>query len=87
MAVREGTTDAQITDVLRQDLSHLTDPASLQDKRSGNEPEGIGTTEKGKQPAAQTKRTHTTSQGRTAQQTLLVTDYFAAALGALPSDD
>jgi hypothetical protein len=45
------------------------------------------TTEKGKQPAAQTKRTRTTSQARTTQQTLLATDYFAAALGALPSND
>ena len=29
MTVREGVTDTQITDALRQGLPHLTDPASL----------------------------------------------------------
>jgi hypothetical protein len=87
MAVREGATDAQIADALRQGLPHLADPASLQDRRAGKEPEGTGTSEKGKQPAAQTKRTRTTSQAPTTQPALLAADYFAAALGALPPDD
>ena len=88
MAVREGATDAQIADALRQGLPHLTDPASLQDRRaSGKEPEGAGTSEKGEQPAAQTKSTRTTSQAVTTQPALLAADGFAAALGALPPDD
>ena len=52
MAVREGGTDAQIADALRQGLPHLTDPVALQDRRAGKEPEGTGTSEEGKQPAA-----------------------------------
>jgi hypothetical protein len=88
LAVREGATDAQIAHALRQGLPHLTDPASLQDRRAaGKEPEGTGTSEKGEQPAAQTKRTRTTSQAPTTQTALLATDGFAAALGALPPDD
>ena len=87
MAVREGATDAQIAHALRQGLLHLTDPASLQDRRAGKEPEGTGTSEKGNQPAAQTKRTRTTSQVPTTQPALLAADGFAAALGALPPDD
>jgi hypothetical protein len=88
MAVREGGTDAQIADALRQGLPHLTDPVALQDRRAGKEPEGTGTSEKGKQPAAQQKkRTRTTSQAPTTQPALLAADYFAAALGALPPDD
>ena len=53
MTVREGVTDAQTVDALRQGLPHLTDPVSLQDRRAGKQPEGTGTSEKGKQPAAQ----------------------------------
>ena len=48
LAVREGATDAQIAHALLQGLPHLTDPASLQDRRAGKEPEGTGTSEKGK---------------------------------------
>ena len=84
MAVREGATDAQIAHALRQGLPHLTDPASPQDRRAGKEPEGSGTQDKGKQPAAQTKRMRTTSQAPTTQPALLAADGFAAALGALP---
>jgi hypothetical protein len=87
MAVREGATDAQVAHAIRQGLPHLTDPASLQDRRAGKEPEGTGTSEEGKQPAAQTKRTRTTSQAPTTQPALLAAGYFAAALGALPPDD
>jgi hypothetical protein len=88
MSVREGATDAQIADALRQGLPHLTDPASLQDRHAGKQPEGTGTTEKGKQSAAaQQKRTRTTSQAPTTQTALLAADGFAAALGALPPDD
>jgi hypothetical protein len=89
MAVREGATDAQIAHALRQGLPHLTDPASLQDRRAaGKEPEGTGTSEKGEQPAApHTKRTRTTSPAPTTQPALLAADGFAAALGALPPDD
>jgi hypothetical protein len=87
-AVREGTTDAQVAHALRQGLPHLTDTASLQDRRAGKQPEGTGTSAKGKQPAAQqTKRTRTTSQARTTQPAFLAADGFAAALGALPPDD
>ncbi len=86
MAVMEGATDAQIAIALRQGLPHLADPASLQDRRAGKEPEGTGTTENGKQPAAQKQRTRTTSQAPTTQPGLLAAD-FAAALGALPPDD
>jgi hypothetical protein len=87
MAVREGATDAQIAHALRQSLPHRTDPASLQNRRAGKEPEGTGTSEKGTQSAAQTKRTRTTSQAPTTQPALLAADGFAAALGALPPDD
>ena len=88
IAVRQGATDAQIADALRQGLPHLTDPASLLDRRAaGQEPEGTGTSEKGEQPAAQTKSTRTASQAPTTQPALLAADYFAAALGALPPDD
>jgi hypothetical protein len=37
MAVREGATDAQIADALRQGLPHLTDPASPQDRHAGKQ--------------------------------------------------
>jgi hypothetical protein len=53
MAVREGATDAQIANALRQGLAHLTDPAFHQDRCAGKEPEDAGTSEKGKQPVAQ----------------------------------
>jgi hypothetical protein len=85
MAVREGATDAQIADALRQGLPHLTDPASLQDRRSRKEPEG--TSENGKQPGAQKKRTRTKSQAATTQPVLLAADGFPAALEAIPADD
>ena len=87
MAVRHGATDAQIADALRQGLPHLRDPASLPDSRAGKEPEGNATTEKGKQPAAQKKRTRTTSQAPSSQPALLAVYSFAAALGAIPPDD
>ena len=101
MAVRQGTTDAQIADALRQGLPHLPhltdpasfaglphlmDPASLQDRRAGKEPERKGTAEKGKQPTAQKNSTRTTSQAPTTQPALLAAD-FAAALAALPHED
>ncbi len=50
---REGVTDAQIADVLQQGLPHLTDPASLQDSRTGKQTEMTVTTEKDKQTTAQ----------------------------------
>ena len=87
MAVRQGATDAQIADALRQGLPHLTDPASLQDNRAGKKPEGAGTTEKGKQPAAQKMSTLTISQAMQTRPALIAADSFAAALGALPPDD
>lgn len=87
MAVREGGTDAQIADALRQGLPHLTDPASLKDRRAGIEPEGTGTSEKGKQPHSHKKSTRTTSQAPTTQRALLAADGFVATLGALPPDD
>jgi hypothetical protein len=70
LAAREGAIDAQI-DEPRQGLPHLTDPASLQDSRAGKQPEGAGTTEKGKQSDAQEKRTCTTSQATQTQPALL----------------
>ena len=86
LAAREGATDAQI-DALRQGLPHLTDAASLQDSRAGKPPEGTDTTEKGKQPAAQKKRTRTTRQATQTQPLLLAADAFAAALEAVPAED
>jgi hypothetical protein len=86
MAVRQGATDAQVADALRQGLPHLTDPASLQDRRANKQPEITGAKEKGKQPAAQTKRTCTPSQAPTTQPASLAADAFTAALGAIPED-
>jgi hypothetical protein len=86
MAVGEGATDAQMVFALRQGLPHLTDPASLHDRHAGQQPKGAGTTEKGKQPAAQ-KRTRTTRQAPTTQPALLAADLFAAVLGAIPAED
>ena len=71
LAAREGPTDAQIADALRQGLPHLTDPASLQDSRAGKPPKEAGTTEKGKQLAAQKKWTCTTRQATETQPALL----------------
>ena len=49
---------------------------------------GKGQTEKGKQPAAQRKRTRTTRQATQAQPLLLAADApFAAALEAVPAED
>ena len=50
-------------------------------------PEGTGTTEKCKQPAAEEKRTHTTRQVTQTQPLLLAADAFLAALGAVPAED
>ena len=71
LAAREGATEAQMADALRQGLPHLTDPAPRQDSRAGQQPEGTGTTEKGKQPAAREKRTCTTRQATETQPALL----------------
>jgi hypothetical protein len=58
MATRQGSTD--ISPMRRQVAPHLTDPASLQDRRAGGKGlESTGTTEEGKQSAAQKKRTRT----------------------------
>jgi Ran GTPase-activating protein (RanGAP) involved in mRNA processing and transport len=49
---------------------------------------GKGETEKGKQPAAQEKRTRTTRHATQTQPLLLAADApFAAALGAVPAED
>jgi hypothetical protein len=83
MVARQGATDAQIADALRQGLPHLTDLVSLQDSRAGKQAEGTGTVEEGKQPAAQKKRLLLRSLPSPA---LLAPDSFAAALGAIPAD-
>ena len=72
-------------DALWQGLPHLTHPASLQG--AGKKPEGAGTTDKGKQPAAQKQRTRTTSQATQPQQPLLAADAFVVALEAVPAED
>jgi hypothetical protein len=87
MAARQGATDAQIENALRQGLPHLTDPASLPGQSVGKQAEGTGRKEKGKQPAAQKKRTRTTRQATTTQPALLAADAFAAALGAIQAED
>ncbi len=88
LAATEGATDAQIAFALRQRLPQNPDPASLQDSRAGKQPEGTGTTEKGKQPAAQMERTRTTRQATQTQPLLLAADApFAAALEAVPAED
>jgi hypothetical protein len=48
---------------------------------------GQGEPEKGKQTAAQKKRTRTTSQAPTTQPASLAADLFVAALAAIPPDD
>jgi hypothetical protein len=84
MVARQGATDAQIADALRQGLPHLTDLVSLQDSRAGKQAEGTGTVEEGKQPAAQKKRLLLRSLPSPA---LLAPNSFAAALGAIPAED
>ena len=87
LAAGEGATDAQIAYALRQGLPQNPDPASLQDSRVGKQLEGTGTTEEGKQPAAQMKRTRTTRQPTQTQALLLAADAFVAALEAVPAED
>ena len=87
LAAREGATDAQVANSLRQGLPHLTDLASLPDSRAGKQLEGTGATEKGKQPAAQKKWKRTTRQATQMQPAFLAADAFTAALEAVPSDD
>jgi hypothetical protein len=74
----------ELADALRQGLPHLSDPASLQGSRAGKQPEGTGTTEKGKQLAAQKKTTCTTRPATLTQPLLLAADAFAAAPAAEP---
>jgi Ran GTPase-activating protein (RanGAP) involved in mRNA processing and transport len=71
LAAREGPTDAQIADAPQQCLPHLTDPASLRDSRAGKQHDRAGTSEKGKQAAAQGKRTCTTRQATQTQPAAL----------------
>jgi hypothetical protein len=78
-----GVTDAQIADALGQNLPHLSDPVSLQDRRVCNQCEGTGITEKDNQPLVQKKRTHTTSQAMKTQPLLFTTDVFVATLGSI----
>jgi hypothetical protein len=92
MVARQGATDAEIAfDELRQGLPHLTDFASLQGKRVGQEAEGTGIqTEQAKkyyeQPQTQTR---TTSPATQTQLLLLTADntFAAAALGTIPHED
>ena len=46
LEAREGVTDTQIADVLRQGLPNLTDPTSLHDKHAGKQPDDTDTTER-----------------------------------------
>jgi hypothetical protein len=59
----------------------------LKEMSAAKQAGGKGETEKGKQPAAQKKRTRTTRQATTTQPLLLAADAFAAALGAVPAED
>ena len=52
-----------------------------------SQPAGAGTTDKGKQPAAQKQRTRTTSQATQTKQPMLAGDAFAVALGTLPAEE
>jgi hypothetical protein len=71
-----------------QDLLHLADPTSLQDRRSvKKESQDTVTSEKDHQSVVHKKRTLTTSQVPTTQSALLATDGFSEALEALPPDD
>ena len=60
MAARQGATDAQIADALRQGLPHLTDPASLQDRRADKQPRGES--QKARQAAEQRTKARTTAK-------------------------
>jgi hypothetical protein len=60
----------------------------LKEMAAAKQAGGKGETEKGKQPAAQKKRTRTTRQSTQTQPLLLAADApFAAALEAIPADD
>ena len=59
----------------------------LKEMSAAKQAGGKGETEKGKQPAAQKKRTRTTRQATQTQPLLLAADAFAAALGAVPAED
>ena len=59
----------------------------LKEMSAAKQAGGKGETEKGKQSAAQKRRTRTTSQAPTTQPASLASDAFAAALGAIPLDD
>ena len=60
----------------------------LKEMSAAKEAGGKGETKKGKQPAAQKKRTRTTRQATQTQPLLLAADApFAAALGAVPAED
>jgi hypothetical protein len=60
----------------------------LKEMSAAKQTGGKGETEKGKQPAAQEKRTRTTRHATQTQPLLLAADApFAAALGAVPAED
>ena len=59
----------------------------LKEMSTAKQAGGKGESEKGKQPAAQKKRTRTTRQATQTQPLLLAADAFAAALGAVPARD
>jgi Ran GTPase-activating protein (RanGAP) involved in mRNA processing and transport len=59
----------------------------LKEMAAAKEAGGKGGNEKGKQPAAQKKRTRTTRQATQTQPLLLAADAFVAALGAVPAED
>ena len=59
----------------------------LKEMSAAKQAGGKGETEKGKQPAAQKKRTRTTRQATQTQPLLLAADAFAAALEAIPAED
>jgi hypothetical protein len=59
----------------------------LKEMSAAKQAGGKGKIEKGKQPAAQKKRTRTTRQATQTQPLLLADAPFAAALGAVPAED
>ena len=59
----------------------------LKEMSAAKQAGGKGETEKGKQPAAQKKRTRTTRQATETQPLLLAADAFAATLAAVPAED
>jgi hypothetical protein len=59
----------------------------LKEMSAAKQAGGKGETEKGKQSAAQKKRTRTTRQATQTQPLLLAADAFVAALGAVPAED